>query len=72
MAHVWVVEAKPVFSRRSEWRPCLGFPGVPGVHRVRSSARAAAKRMFQENTYNRSPYGYVSVRHRASKYVREG
>jgi hypothetical protein len=68
MSHVWVVEAKLTFPKSSaEWTPLAGRD----VYRVREPAREEARRMFEENQYNHLTSGFISVRYRAAKYVRE-
>jgi len=73
--HVWVIECKHPYSRDSEWQPMTGvsggWPDKSYIHRARESARETAKHMFETNQYNHLTSGWVSVRYRAAKYVRE-
>lgn len=76
MSHVWIVESKHWYGK--EWIPRLGFKGkdgniIRGIYRVRETARAMAKLMQAENQYNQlQKEGFISIRYRAAKYVREG
>lgn len=78
MAHIWVVEARYAYAPNAEPHPVLSFGGVPakivGVHRIRESARKAARKMERANFLNK-PSGLrwqpKSVTYRVAKYVRE-
>lgn len=68
---LWVVEAKVIRPiKNNSWQPCLGFPNIRGVYRIRSAARQAAKEMQMTNQYNQ--HGHLTTIYRAAKYLRAG
>ena len=63
--HVWIIEAQHVSKPRSRWAPVLFSAMGLGAHHTRFIARKMAKKMQQENMYNKNE---LRVRYRVRKY----
>jgi hypothetical protein len=74
--HLWVVEAKIIHDKSSNWMPVLGFnhpeEDIPinGVYFSREIARKACKLMEETSTYNKL-CDMKLVKYRVKKFVRE-